>query len=110
MDPRHAEAQRWVRRKRTFFTVVTVYLALVVLWFLIDVLTDADSWWFYWPTLGAGVIVAIVGFAMFGVSGLFGQEWERRQTERCLQQHPGSEDEIPPPPSDRRVGGLQQHL
>jgi hypothetical protein len=42
-----------------------------VLWFVIDMLTGTDDLWFYWPVLGAGIIVAIIGIAMFGVSGLF---------------------------------------
>lgn len=61
--------------------------ALVVLWFLIDVLTGTDDWWFYWPMLGAGVIMAIIGIALFGISGLFGRDWERRQVDRYLQRH-----------------------
>jgi 2TM domain len=86
MDPSLEEARRWVRRKRVFYTVLLVYLALVVFWFLIDVLTGADDWWFYWPTLGAGLVVAIVGITMFGIGGLFGPNWERRQMDRYLQQ------------------------
>jgi 2TM domain len=92
MDPAREEARRWVRRKRTFYTAIVIYLALVVLWFLIDVLTGTDDWWFYWPTLGAGVIVAIIGISMFGVSGLFGEDWERRQTERYMDRHRGPDD------------------
>jgi 2TM domain len=42
----------------------------------------SDDWWFYWPTLGAGVIVAIIGLSMFGVSGLFGGDWQRREEEK----------------------------
>ncbi len=38
------EARRYVHRKRTFYTVLVVYLALVVLWFLIDVLSGSDDW------------------------------------------------------------------
>jgi 2TM domain len=87
------EARRYVRRKRTFYTIVVVYLALVVLWFLIDVLTGSDDWWFYWPTLGAGLIVAIIGVAMFGVSGLFGGNWEKRQMDRYLERHGDSTGE-----------------
>jgi len=68
-------------------------LALVVLWFVIDVLTGGDDWWFYWPTLGAGIAVAIVGIAMLGVGGLFGGDWERRQIERYLEDHGGPENE-----------------
>jgi hypothetical protein len=81
------EARRFVRRKRTFFTVLVVYLTFVVLWLLIDVLTGSDDWWFYWPTLGAGVIVAIIGISMFGISALFGGDWERREMDKYLQRH-----------------------
>jgi putative flippase GtrA len=65
------EARRWVRRKRNFYTILVVYLGLSVLWFAIDVLTGTDDWWFFWPMLGAGVLVAIIGIAMFGITGLF---------------------------------------
>jgi hypothetical protein len=34
---------------------------------------------------GAGVIVAVIGIAMFGVSGLFGSEWEGRQVAKFLE-------------------------
>ncbi len=65
-----------------------VYLALSVLWFTIDVLTGSDLW-FYWPMLGAGLIVVIVGLFMFGFSGLFGADWERRQMDKYLDRHEG---------------------
>jgi TctA family transporter len=91
-DPRE-EARRHVRRKRVFYTVLVVYLALVVLWFLIDVLTGSEDWWFYWPTLGSGIIVAIIGISMFGIGGLFGGAWERRQMDKYLRRHGDSPDE-----------------
>ena len=92
MDPRQEEARRWVRRKRTFYMVVVVYVALVALWFLIDVLTGSDDWWFYWPTLGVGIIVLFVGISLFGLGGLFGAGWQRRQTDRYLTRHRGPDD------------------
>ena len=84
MDDTREAARRWVRRKRMFLTILVVYLALSVLWFAIDLLTGGDLW-FYWPMLGAGVIVAVIGIAMFGLGGLFGRDWERRQIDRYLQ-------------------------
>jgi hypothetical protein len=92
MDPKREEARRWVRRKRTFNIVLVVYVALVALWFLIDVLTGSDDWWFYWPTLGAGIIVLIIGLSMFGIGGLFGAGWQQRQMDRYLEQHRGPDD------------------
>jgi membrane protein required for beta-lactamase induction len=93
MADRREEARRHVRRKRTVYTVLVVYFALVVLWFLIDVLTGADDWWFYWPTLGCGIIVVIIGVSMFGIGGLFGGDWEQRQIDKYLQRRGGSPDQ-----------------
>jgi putative flippase GtrA len=93
MGVEREEARRWVRRKRNFYTILVVYLGLSVLWLAIDVLTGTDDWWFFWPMLGAGVLVAIIGIAMFGVTGLFGGDWERRQVDKYLQQHGGQKNE-----------------
>jgi fatty acid desaturase len=92
LDPKREEARRWVRRKRTFYIILVVYMALVALWFLIDVLTGSDDWWFYWPTLGAGIIVLIIGLSMLGLGGLFGGGWQQRQMDRYLEQRRGPDD------------------
>jgi hypothetical protein len=105
MDDRREAARGWVRRKRRFYTILGIYLALSLLWFAIDVLTGTDDWWFYWPMLGAGLIVAVIGIAMFGVGGLFAGDWERRQVDRYLERRdPRDDGGIPqadqrPPPS-----------
>jgi 2TM domain len=87
MDDARDQARRWVRRKRIFLTVVGVYLALSLLWFVTDMLTGPDDLWFYWPMLGAGLIVAVIGLAMFGTAGFLGPDWERRQVDRYLERH-----------------------
>ena len=84
MGDRYEEAHRRARRKRRFLTIVVVYLALCLLWFVIDVLTGTDDWWFFWPVLGAGLIVAVIGLAMGALGDLFGSDWERRQVDRYL--------------------------
>ena len=80
------EARRWVRRKRIFYSVVGIYLALSLMWFAIDLLDDSSGYWFYWPMLGTGVAVLVTGVALGGIGGLFGQDWERRQIEKRLDQ------------------------
>jgi TctA family transporter len=91
MDDRQQAARRFVQRKRRFYTILVVYLALSLLWFAIDLLTGTDDLWFYWPVLGAGLIVAVIGVAMFGIGGLFGADWERRQVDKYLERR-GPED------------------
>jgi TctA family transporter len=92
MDDRREEARRWVRRKRRFSTILGIYLALSLLWFAIDMLTGTDDLWFYWPMLGAGLIVAVIGIAMFGISGLFPADWEQRQIDRYLERRDPGEN------------------
>ena len=53
-DPsdRRGEARRWVRRKRIFYTIVGIYLALSLTWFATGPLEDSRRCWFSWPRLG----------------------------------------------------------
>jgi 2TM domain len=81
-----AEARRWVRRQRIFYTILAIYAALSLMWFLIDMSDGTESIWFYWPMLGTGIPVAITGVTLAGLGGLFGLDWEDRQVERYLRQ------------------------
>jgi hypothetical protein len=80
-----AEAQRHVRRKRIFYIVLGIWIALSLMWFAIDMADDSSSVWFYWPMLGTGLGVAITGIVLLGVGGLFGVEWERREIDKYLR-------------------------
>ena len=89
-DARLEEARRWVRRKRIFYTIVGIYASLSLMWFAIDLLDDSSSYWFYWPMLGTGLGVLITGIVLFGLGGVFGTNWERRQVDRYLERRDGS--------------------
>jgi hypothetical protein len=79
------EARRFVRRKRIFYTVLGVWIALSLMWLVIDLFDDSSSFWFYWPMLGTGIGVAITGIVLLGIGGLFGADWERRQIDEYLR-------------------------
>ena len=79
------EARRFVRRKRIFYTVLGVWIALSLMWFAIDLADDSSSFWFYWPMLGTGIAVAITGIVLLGLGGLFGADWERREVDKYLR-------------------------
>jgi two-component system LytT family sensor kinase len=84
-----AEARRWVRRMRIFYTILGIYAALSAMWFLIDMSDGTENIWFYWPMLGTGIAVAITGVTLGGIGGLFGVGWEHRQVERYVRQRTG---------------------
>jgi hypothetical protein len=79
------EARQYVRRKRIFYIVLGIWIALSLMWFAIDMSDDSSSVWFYWPMLGTGIAVAITGIVLLGIGGLFGVEWERREMDKYLR-------------------------
>jgi hypothetical protein len=87
MDEARQEALRYVRRKRIFFLVLGIWLALSVMWFLIDILDDGRLNWFFWPMVGTGIGVVITGLVLLGIGGLFGPDWEQREVDRYLRRH-----------------------
>jgi 2TM domain len=96
MDEARLEAQRYARRKRIFYLVLGIWLALSVMWFLIDMLDDSTANWFYWPMLGTGIGVAITGIVLLGFGGIFGPDWERREVEKYLRRRAGSGEQEEP--------------
>jgi 2TM domain len=79
------DARRYVRRKRIFYTVLAIWIALSLMWFAIDMLEGGEGTWFYWPMLGTGIGVAITGIVLLGIGGLFGTDWERREMDKYLR-------------------------
>jgi hypothetical protein len=79
------EARRYVRRKRIFYTVLAIWMALSLMWLTIDLRDDSSSFWFYWPMLGTGIAVAITGIVLLGIGGLFGADWERREIDKYIR-------------------------
>jgi hypothetical protein len=88
-----AEARRYVRRKRIFYTVLGVWVALSLMWFVIDMSDDSSSVWFYWPMLGTGIAVAVTGIVLLGIGGLFGADWERREIDKYLGRRGNAPDD-----------------
>jgi 2TM domain len=84
-DEAREEARRHVRRKRIFYSVLGIWIALSLMWFFIDLADDSSSFWFYWPMAGTGIAVAITGIVLLGIGGLFGADWEQREIDKYLR-------------------------
>lgn len=87
MDEARQEARRYVRRKRIFYLVLGIWLALSLMWFLIDLLDDGRLNWFFWPMMGTGLGVVITGIVLLGFGGMFGPDWEHREVEKYMRHH-----------------------
>ncbi len=74
-----------VRKLKMFFTLaIFVDLVLVVL-LAINLLTWSGYLWMICPTLGLGIIMAVIAIWLFGFNGPVGESWERRQIEKRLR-------------------------
>ena len=49
LDDGLEEARRYVRRKRIFYTVLGIWIALSLMWFAIDMLEGGEGTWFTGP-------------------------------------------------------------
>ena len=48
-----------LHRKREFLSHLAVYGVMGIFFFLINLFSSPESWWFFWPMLGWGIGVAI---------------------------------------------------
>jgi hypothetical protein len=67
-----------------FYIHAIVYVIVNAGLFTINMLTNPDVLWFYWPLIGWGVGLAINGVAVFA-GGPFSPDWEERKIREALE-------------------------
>lgn len=77
------EAFRHVRKMRSFYRSVVIYLLVMALLTAINLLTYRNYLWVVWPALGWGLGLCIKGLKTFDFLP-FGPEWEKHQVEKRL--------------------------
>lgn len=76
-DEIYLAALRRVRAMEVFYMHATIYVAINMVLFLIDMVTPGGPW-FYWPMIGWGIGLAMQGFFTFGPM-FFDRDWEERK-------------------------------
>ena len=77
-------AKKRVAEIKGFYIHLGVYLIVNAGLFAINMITNPDNLWFYWPLLGWGVGVAIHAFAFIIEGRWLGAEWEQRKIEQLV--------------------------
>jgi hypothetical protein len=67
----YQSAKKRVEAKMSFYTHLTVYVAVILLLVVIDLLSSPGAIWFHWPMMGWGIAVVLHGFAVFVLPGRF---------------------------------------
>ncbi len=73
-----------VQAIKGFYSHLTTYVLVISMLFVINLVTNPDYIWAFWPALGWGVGIASHGLRAFDVFKLFGPEWEKKQIEKRL--------------------------
>ncbi|MBD0788327.1 2TM domain-containing protein [Vibrio sp. Y2-5] len=73
-----------VRSIKSFYSHLMTYVMVISLLFAINLFTNPDYIWAWWPALGWGIGILNHGLNAFEVFNLFGPKWEKRQIEKRL--------------------------
>lgn len=71
-------AQEQVEAMTGFYIHLAIFVAVMVLLFVIDYMVGRN-WWFYWVLFGWGIGVVAHAFAVFGRSPAFIRRWQLRK-------------------------------
>lgn len=85
----HAEARRYVRRLRKFYSLLGVSVLVIALTATINLIRSPGHWWFLWVVLGMGIAVAFSAFDLFVKHRVFGADWEGRQIAKRIEKYRG---------------------
>ncbi len=79
-----AKAIEEVKELKGFYMHIAVFLLIIPFLIGLNLLTSPQYHWFWWPIMGWGIGLGAHAIAVFGGSGLFGAEWEKKQIEKRL--------------------------
>ena len=104
----YKKAKKKVKEKKEFYSHLSVYVAMMVFFMLLNLITSRETLWFIFPMLGWGIGLLIHYFNVFGLPfvGSFDDEWEEREIQKELEkrglQRLDDEDELELRPLDRQ--------
>jgi 2TM domain-containing protein len=82
---RYERARKRVQAVRGFYIHLAIYLVVNLFLFAINMLSNSESIWFYWPLLGWGIAVVINGLLVFGPLAEGGTKWEERKIQEYME-------------------------
>ena len=83
-DQRYTRAKERVEEIKGFYIHLGVYLIINAALFTINMITNPDALWFYWPMIGWGVGLAIHFFVFATEGKLLGPEWEKKKIRELM--------------------------
>ena len=93
-DERRRAARRKVQNLKGFYRHLMIYVAVNIGLLAINLITSAETLWFYWPLLGWGIGLLFHALQVFRPVQLFGRDWEERKIREYMARD--GRDSTPP--------------
>jgi len=84
-NERYQAAKKRVEEIKGFYIHLGLFVIVNLALFAINMITNPDQLWFYWPLLGWGAGVAIHAFVFVTEGKLLGPEWEDRKIRELMR-------------------------
>ena len=84
-EERLQRARERVAEIKGFYTHLAIFVAVLVLLFVVDVATG-EGWWVQWVLLGWGIGVLAHAFAIYGSAPKFISRWEERKVRQYMDE------------------------
>jgi hypothetical protein len=83
-DPAYEHARRRVADLRGFYVHLAAFAIVNAFLFLLNVISDPDNLWFFWPLLGWGIGLAAHAAYVFLLDSRLGKDWEDRKIREYM--------------------------
>ena len=82
----YRKAKKRVKDKKSFHVHFAVYCASVLMFFVINMMTSPEFWWFVFPALGWGIGVASQYVSVYGLPwAKIDDGWEEKELEKEMR-------------------------
>lgn len=84
-DLKYQRAKERVQEIKGVYIHIVIFFSANIGLMLVNLLTNREHLWFYWPALGWGVGLLAHSFTVFVSGGWFGKEWEEKKMQSILK-------------------------
>ena len=82
---KYQRAQERVREIKGVYIHIVIYFLVNFGLMLVNLFTNREHLWFYWPVIGWGVGLLAHAFTVFICGGWFGKGWEEKKLQSILK-------------------------
>jgi 2TM domain len=83
---RYQQARTHVQQLRGLYVHAGVFVVVNLSLLLLNLITNPQSLWFYWPLIGWGIGLIAHAFVVLWSGGILGKEWEERKIRELMDQ------------------------